>query len=54
MLSLPPPDPNEFHEPPGLALDAPAVIFLAGPPTPEADLLSAALLEWRPGALVVA
>jgi hypothetical protein len=54
MLSLPPPDPNEFHEPQGLELDEPAAIFLAGRPSPEADRLSSSVLKWRPGALVVA
>jgi hypothetical protein len=52
-MKLPPPDPNEFTEPPGLPLDAPAAIFLAGPPSPEADRLSSAVLNWRPGALLV-
>jgi hypothetical protein len=54
MTRLPPPDPNESFEPQGLELSAPAAIFLAGPPSPEADRLSSALLDWRPGALVVA
>jgi hypothetical protein len=52
-MNLPPPDPNEFTEPPGLELAAPAAIFLAGPPSPETDRLSSALLDWRPGALLV-
>jgi hypothetical protein len=54
MTRLPPPDPNESYEPTGLELDEPAAIFLAGAPTPEADSLSAVVLEWRPGALIVA
>jgi hypothetical protein len=53
MVRLPPPDPNESQEPPTFQLTAPAAIFLAGPPSPEADRLAAAVLEWRPGALVV-
>ena len=53
MQRLPPPDPNEPQEPPGLELDAPAAIFLTGPPSPAADRLSSAVLDWRPGALVV-
>jgi hypothetical protein len=53
MHRLPPPDPNEFHEPQGLELDAPAAIFLTGPPSPAADRLSSVVLDWRPGALVV-
>jgi hypothetical protein len=54
MARLPPPDPNESYEPTGIELSEPAAIFLSGAPTPEADRLSAAVLEWRPGALVVA
>jgi hypothetical protein len=54
MYRLPPPDPNEYQEPEGLELSEPAVIFLGGPPSPEADRLSSAILDWRPGALVVA
>jgi hypothetical protein len=53
MLRLPPPDPNEYQEPQGFELSEPAAIFLAGPPSPEADRLSSAVLDWRPGALVV-
>jgi hypothetical protein len=53
MLRLPPPDPNEYQEPQGLELSEPAAIFLAGPPSAEADRLSSAVLDWRPGALVV-
>jgi hypothetical protein len=54
MDRLPPPDPNECFEPQGLELASSAAVFLAGPPSPEADQLSAAVLDWRPGALVVA
>jgi hypothetical protein len=53
MPHLPPPDPNESCEPEGLELSAPAVIFLDGTPNPRADHVAAAVLEWRPGALVV-
>jgi hypothetical protein len=53
MPSLPPPDPHESHEPAGLELGAPAVLFLNGPSTPEMDRIASAMLDWRPGALVV-
>ena len=55
-MNLPPPDPNEsFGTPPegGLQMSGPAAVFLGGPPSPEADRLSDALLAWRPGALIV-
>ena len=52
-MRLPPPDPNESQEPQGLELSAPGAIFLAGPPSPAADRLSSAVLDWRPGALIV-
>jgi hypothetical protein len=54
---LPPPDPHEFsadgsaEETP---LPAPAAIFMSGPPSPEADRLSDAILDFRPGALFIA
>jgi hypothetical protein len=54
MTRLPPPDPNEYQEPEGLVLDEPAAIYLAGPPSADVDRTAAALLAWRPGALVVA
>jgi hypothetical protein len=53
MAHLPPPDPNEASEPNGIELSAPAVVFLTGPPTAEEDRLADAILEQRPGALVV-
>lgn len=53
MHHLPPPDPNEAFEPKGLELSAPAVIFLTGPPSAEEDRVADAILERRPGALVV-
>jgi hypothetical protein len=52
-MQLPPPDPNEAFEPAGLELQEPAAVFLTGPPSPEEDRLAAAILERRPGALVV-
>jgi hypothetical protein len=53
---LPPPDPNEsyFGMPDEVRLPAPAAIFMAGPPSPEADRLSDAILSVRPGALFIA
>ena len=53
MLSLPPPDPNEAYEPTDLELSSPAAIFLTGPPSADEDRLADAILERRPGALVV-
>jgi hypothetical protein len=53
MVRLPPPDPNEFQEPEGFELTEPAAVFLAGPPTAEAARIAAAVLDCRPGALVV-
>ena len=53
MTQLPPPDPNEAFEPSDLELNEPAVFFLTGPPTPEENRLAAAILDRRPGALVV-
>jgi hypothetical protein len=52
-MDLPPPDPNESHEPLELELDTPTAVFLSGPPSTEADQLAARLLDWRPGALLV-
>jgi hypothetical protein len=54
MPYVPPPDPNEPREPEGFVLSAPAAIFLNGTPSPEADRVAAAVLDWRPGALIVA
>ena len=54
MVRLPPPDPNEFQEPEGFELTEPVAVFLAGPPTAEAARIAAAVLDCRPGALVVA
>lgn len=52
-MRLPPQDPNEPAEPEGLELAAPAAIFLAGPPTRAEDRVASAVLDWRPGALIV-
>jgi hypothetical protein len=54
MFVLPPRDPNERREPPALELGAPVAVFLADLPSIEADRIAAAVLNWRPGALVVA
>jgi hypothetical protein len=54
--ALPPNDPNEFvGEPLAVTspLSAPVAIFAAGRPSPEVDRLSDAVLELRPGALIV-
>jgi hypothetical protein len=54
---LPPPDPHEsLGDGPleGVRIPGPAAIFLAGPPSPEADRLSDAILDFRPGALFIA
>jgi hypothetical protein len=52
---LPPPDPFEsLHSPTGGArLPAPVAVFVAGTPSPEVERLSEAILEARPGALIV-
>jgi hypothetical protein len=52
-MQLPPPDPNEAFELEGLELSAPAAVFLAGPPSAEERRLADAILDRRPGALVV-
>ena len=50
---LPPPDPNESVEAPGLELSEPTMWFPNGPPTAEAERLASLILEHRPGALLV-
>jgi hypothetical protein len=52
---LPPPDPNESLElsPSGTRLPGPIAVFLGGPPSPGSERLSDAILERRPGALIV-
>jgi hypothetical protein len=53
---LPPPDPYESL---GMApsgerpMSAPAAVFVKGPPSPEVDRISDAILNLRPGALIV-
>ena len=54
MFVLPPPDPNEWREPPALELSAPVAVFLAGVPSVEGERVASAVLALRPGALVVA
>jgi hypothetical protein len=54
---LPQPDPSEslVHAPTGEArLPAPIAVFVAGPPGACVERLADAILEARPGALVVA
>jgi hypothetical protein len=53
MFVLPPQDPNECREPPALKLSAPVAVFLVDMPSIEADRIASAVLDWRPGALVV-
>jgi hypothetical protein len=57
MPDLPPPDPNEYVLGPGNresdVIPPHGAFFLAGPPSPEADRLSTAILRARPGTLLV-
>jgi hypothetical protein len=55
MTKLPPPDPYESpgDMPEGLELTAPAVIYLAGAPSPETERLADAIVAARPCALIV-
>ena len=52
---LPPPDPYESLElePSGVPLPAPIALFLGGSPSARAERLSDAILDARPGALIV-
>jgi hypothetical protein len=52
---LPPPDPNEHDSGllPGLELAQPAMWFPLGRPSPVDERLAGAILEFRPGALLV-
>jgi hypothetical protein len=53
---LPPPDPHESYGEPtgdGEPVFAPTAVFVKGSPSPEADRLSDALLDFRPGLLIV-
>jgi hypothetical protein len=56
MPKLPPPDPNESlgMQPGGDApLRAPTAVFVMGPPSTQADRVSDAVLDLRPGLLIV-
>jgi hypothetical protein len=56
MPKFPPPDPNESPwVQPGedTPLRAPTAVFVAGPPSLQADRASDALLDLRPGLLIV-
>jgi hypothetical protein len=56
VMKLPPRDPCEPHDhapSPDASLPAPTAIYLCGPPSPEADRLSDAILEFRPGVLFI-
>jgi hypothetical protein len=53
---LPPPDPHEslgMAPSEGSPMSASAAVFVMGPPSPEVDRLSNAILDLRPGALIV-
>jgi hypothetical protein len=53
---LPPPDPNESlgMEPVAQTrLSAPTAVFVLGTPSPQSDRASDALLDLRPGLLIV-
>jgi len=53
---LPPPDPHESYGLPAgedYPVGAPTAIFVHGPLSPEADRLSDAILDFRPGVLIV-
>lgn len=51
---LPPPDPHESLDvSTGVSLAAPTAVFLSAPATPEADRAADAILDLRPGLLIV-
>lgn len=53
---LPPPDPHEGgHDGPAhdMNLAAPTAVFVGGTPSPADDRISDALLDFRPGLLVI-
>jgi hypothetical protein len=53
---LPPPDPFEslgMAPPDDYRMEAPAAVYLGGPPTPEIKRLCNVILDLRPGALFV-
>jgi hypothetical protein len=55
MPQLPPPDPNESfaQTPAGTPLAAPVVFYVSGQPTERTTRIASAILDLRPGALVV-
>jgi hypothetical protein len=53
---LPPPDPHEslgLTPERDIAISGPTVVYAAGPPSDQVDRLADAILDFRPGALVV-
>jgi hypothetical protein len=53
---LPPPDPFEslgWAPTDNRRMDAPAAVYVGGPPTPESKRISSVFLSLRPGALIV-
>jgi len=53
---LPPPDPHESYGPApegGEPVFAPTAVYVRGTPSPQADRLTDALLDLRPGLLIV-
>jgi hypothetical protein len=54
-FQLPPPDPHEPSASPaaGFALPAPMAVYLNGPPSLRTERLCDAILDLRPGALIV-
>jgi hypothetical protein len=54
-VRLPPPDPHEqpFNEPEDMQLDTPMSVFGAGGPSREVERLADAILDARPGLLIV-
>jgi hypothetical protein len=55
-IKLPPPDPNEslgLQLDGDVALSAPTVVFSMGRPSAQADRLADAVLDLRPGLLIV-
>jgi hypothetical protein len=55
MTELPPPDPCEhaYPEPTGAALPEPLAIFPFGPPAPRVEAFANAILDARPGLLII-
>ena len=54
-FQLPPPDPHEPSGSPsaGFALPAPTAVYVRGRPSERTERLCDAILEFRPGALIV-